>query len=368
MSRSDKKPPDTPVKSDLAEGAEITPNPVLGHDAVKAGEMLNGRSRLSFIIVGVIGFAAVITVVLNLGEIGKFAGLAAQAQPMWILAAVASQFGAFFCISLIWERILRRGGEHMPFLRFFPLSVAKLFADQALPSAGISGAAFILHALGRRGVPGDKAFTAFVFAATTFIAAFFTAALFSFISVALTEDSPPLLATGVTAFVFFSVFIALVMAPFSRFRRPELPRWLSRVRGVEKIVDLTALAAKRIAAEPIFFLRIVALQLVQRAIDGVTLWFVFMAIGQGVPYSICFIAINIAGVAATVAPTPMGIGTFEGGAVATLSVMGVPVEAALTATLLYRGLTLWLPLAPGFYILQHEMLRKIRVAPVQSGP
>ncbi len=332
-----------------------------------AGNTSFRRSRFSLILVGVIGLAAVISVVLNLGEIGEFAKLAAKARPIWILAAIASQFAAFFCSGLVWRLILRRNGEYVHILRLFLLSVAKLFADQALPSAGISGAVFILHALGRRGVPNDKAFTAFVFAATTFIAAFIAASLFSFISVAMSENAPPLMGIGVTAFIFFTVIAVLVMLPFSSFHPPKLPNWLSRRRRIKKIMNMSVIAVKRISAEPIFFLKIVALQLVQRAFDGVTLWFAFMAIGHDVPYSVCFIAVNIASVAATVAPMPMGIGSFEGGAVATLSVMGVPVEAALTATLLYRGLTLWLPLAPGFYIVQHEILRKVRETPKQGA-
>lgn len=37
---------------------------------------------------------------------------------------------------------------------------------------------------------------------------------------------------------------------------------------------------------------------------------------------------------------------------------------ALTATLVYRGLTLWLPLLPGFFIIQREFLRARGAAPV----
>ena len=65
-----------------------------------------------------------------------------------------------------------------------------------------------------------------------------------------------------------------------------------------------------------------------------------------------------ASVAATVAPMPMGLGTFEAGMMATLNVFGMSIEGALTATLLFRGLSLWLPLIPGFYIIQTKFSAK----------
>jgi glycosyltransferase 2 family protein len=38
-----------------------------------------------------------------------------------------------------------------------------------------------------------------------------------------------------------------------------------------------------------------------------------------------------------------------------LRLFGVPFEAALSATLLFRGFTLWLPLLPGGLLLRREL-------------
>jgi uncharacterized membrane protein YbhN (UPF0104 family) len=38
--------------------------------------------------------------------------------------------------------------------------------------------------------------------------------------------------------------------------------------------------------------------------------------------------------------------------------MGVPFEAALSATLLYRGFTLWLPLVVGLIMSRRELKRR----------
>jgi uncharacterized membrane protein YbhN (UPF0104 family) len=37
---------------------------------------------------------------------------------------------------------------------------------------------------------------------------------------------------------------------------------------------------------------------------------------------------------------------------ATLHLLGIPVEAAFAATMLFRLLTLWLPLLPGLFLMR----------------
>jgi uncharacterized membrane protein YbhN (UPF0104 family) len=51
---------------------------------------------------------------------------------------------------------------------------------------------------------------------------------------------------------------------------------------------------------------------------------------------------------------PGGIGTFEAASVATLHLVGAPFAAALTATLLFRGLSFWIPLVPGMILARRE--------------
>jgi Mg2+-importing ATPase len=47
---------------------------------------------------------------------------------------------------------------------------------------------------------------------------------------------------------------------------------------------------------------------------------------------------------------PGGLGTFEAASVLTLKLVGVPTVVALAATLLFRGLSYWLPMVPGLII------------------
>ncbi|WP_240975669.1 lysylphosphatidylglycerol synthase domain-containing protein [Paraburkholderia aromaticivorans] len=66
----------------------------------------------------------------------------------------------------------------------------------------------------------------------------------------------------------------------------------------------------------------------------------------------------IASMVATIGPIPVGLGTFEATSVGMLSLLGVSVEAALAATLLWRALTFWLPMLPDIWLARREIRRR----------
>ena len=63
-----------------------------------------------------------------------------------------------------------------------------------------------------------------------------------------------------------------------------------------------------------------------------------------------FLAGNALGSAA---PTPGGVGAVEAALIAGLITVGVPKEVAAPAVLLFRLLTLWLPVVPGWLSFTH---------------
>jgi uncharacterized membrane protein YbhN (UPF0104 family) len=83
-------------------------------------------------------------------------------------------------------------------------------------------------------------------------------------------------------------------------------------------------------------------------LDGGTTWVLLRAVGVDAPVAGTFAAYMIAALARTISFMPGGLGAFEAVAVVTLHEIGVPVAAALSASLLFRGLSYWVPMIPGF--------------------
>lgn len=92
-------------------------------------------------------------------------------------------------------------------------------------------------------------------------------------------------------------------------------------------------------------------------LDAATLWCVTKSIGLDVDLLASLTSFLVASVIATIAPLPMGLGSFEGASTMTLHAFGASPEAALAATLMFRGLTLWLPMIPGFLFFRLELMR-----------
>lgn len=78
------------------------------------------------------------------------------------------------------------------------------------------------------------------------------------------------------------------------------------------------------------------------------------ALREPSPPALVFAAFMLATLARAIGFIPVGLGTFEGVSVAMLHVLGVSVPAALAATLLFRGLSFWLPMIPGLLVARRE--------------
>lgn len=320
---------------------------------------LRRRSNwIGLFIVFLAGTAAIILVVGNISAIGSFSALLLNVNPWWFAAAFVSQLATYACTALVWARVLRRAGYRLNFLSLYTLSVGKLFADQAVPSGGLSGAGFLFHAFSKRQIPYKTAFSTFVFVSLAYIFAFLLAATISFVALAVAGETSPRLASSITIFaavlasIIIISFVAVVVTPSNS------PSWLNRIRLFRQARSWLELAMKQMVSQKILFFEVMGLQFSIRLIDGITVYLAFLAIGDAVPLHVCFYAAIIGSVVSTIGLVPMGVGTYEAGMVSTLKIFGVPVQEALAASLIFRGLTLWLPLLPGFIIIQREILRE----------
>jgi uncharacterized membrane protein YbhN (UPF0104 family) len=96
---------------------------------------------------------AVIYAAVHLSEGRAFVAVAERAKPWWLVLAVCLQGATYLAQGEIFRRVPRAAGYHVPLTRAYELSLAKLFIDQALPSAGIGSTIVVARALERRAVP-----------------------------------------------------------------------------------------------------------------------------------------------------------------------------------------------------------------------
>ncbi|MEZ5556947.1 MAG: lysylphosphatidylglycerol synthase transmembrane domain-containing protein [Pseudomonadales bacterium] len=304
---------------------------------------------------GLVLLAAVLFAATHFADIEDFARISAHSNPLWLLVAVALQAATYVCVAVMWFVALDESRLRLPVGVLGRLAVAKLFTDQALPSGGISGTTFLIAALSRRRVPASVALAVTLLAVVTYYAAYLIAAIATFLVLWLHHAVSAWIVTAVGVFSLVATAVPALILYLSR-AGPRFAGSMRRFPALQKFAaqvadaPLTLLRTPRVAG--VAFLG----QLSIFVLDALTLWAVLWALGNPVSVLVAFPAFMLGSIAGTLGPVPMGLGAFEGACISMLTVLGVPVEAALAGTLLLRGLTLWLPMIPGMIIARREMV------------
>jgi uncharacterized protein (TIRG00374 family) len=306
---------------------------------------------------GVLLLAGLVTVASHFSEGRKFALLLERAQPAWIAVAALLQAATYVAAAAVWQRVLRRGRGRCTVRSLVPVAVARLFVDQVLPTAGFGGRLLVVKALERRKVHTRLAVAAILVDLLTLYVAFAVCVVASLVILALLRDLNHLVLLLAGLFPIFALSIpaAVLWLSRGRGRGHELPRWVRFVPRARDLLEQVASAPRRLVRSRAILLEATGLQLLVFLLDAATLWATLRAVGFHAHPAAVFASFVFAQVAATVLLVPGGLGTFEASSVAMLALFRVPVEVALTATLLLRGFTYWLPMAPGFWLSRREI-------------
>lgn len=306
-------------------------------------------------ISGAVLLIGLIFVVRHVGEERRFAALLSDAHPAWLLVAALLQVATYVCAAGVWYRALGGVTERPPLRGLVPLGLAKLFTDQAVPSAGMSGTILVVRALARRRVPRGRAVAAMLTGLAAFYVAYALAVGVALIALWRLGELDRLLLVLATALGVLAAAVPAGIFGLGRRLSDRLPSVLRRIPTVREAAEELAEVPSGALFQPRVAFETVGLQLVIFLLDAATLGVMLRAVATPVSPSIAFVAFVFASVVATLAWVPGGLGTFEGTCVAMLGSHGVPVEAALAATLLLRGFTFWLPMLPGVWLARREM-------------
>ena len=237
------------------------------------------------------------------------------------------------------------------------LGVMKLFMDQAVPSAGISGNVLVARALGHRGLSRQSATATVLAGLISFYIAYALAAAAALVILWLTAHVSRFILALVTVFAVLLGLLLTALLWVTRGNRDRVPRWLRKITPVEKFLAGIGDQPPHVLRDVVFFLEATALQLLLITLDAATLWAILGSLGTTAPAAGVFAAFTMASVVAMISLLPAGLGTFDGTAIALLRAFRVPIAAAVAATVILRGLTFILPLIPGFWLARAEAVK-----------
>ncbi len=308
---------------------------------------------------------AVILVAARWTEQREFALLLRRAAPEYLLLAALLQAATYLAQSAVWEVVLVRARARTPLWELYTMSFAKLFIDQALPSAGISGSVLVVRGLQRRGVERGPALACVVVETITNYTSLILALVLA-LAVAgwLGKAQAPV---WVVSAVFITLASALIVAlmRLSRGKPARLPRTLSRLPGLQTLIRALTEAPPELAHRPRVLAEATGFNFIIHVLDAATLWALLRSLGVDAAPAGVFSALTVSTVARTLSIIPAGLGLFEAAAIGALNLIGVPLAAAISATILFRGFSFFIPLVPGLLLSRGE-LREQREA--EQGP
>jgi uncharacterized protein (TIRG00374 family) len=294
-------------------------------------------------------------VIAKRGEELKFADLLKNAHPAWLLLAALLQIGTYACAAGAWQRVLTRQKIRTSLWRLMPLGLAKLFMDQVVPSAGLSGTLLVVRALKRRGVSESASVSAVVVGMLGFHLAYALALVTALLLLAVSGDlSRKTVMIALLATVLIGAVIGALLW-LSRVRRGPVKGLLMKIPGIKKFMQQLHDAPKEVLRDKTLLLETTVLQFGIFVLDAATLGVCLLALGAKASISGVFAALVIASLVATITIVPSGLGTFDATMLGMLRLVGVSTTHAVGAILLFRGFTLMLPLLPGLWLARREM-------------
>ncbi|MEU2982301.1 lysylphosphatidylglycerol synthase transmembrane domain-containing protein, partial [Streptomyces hirsutus] len=303
-------------------------------------ERVRPRTLISF-IAGAIGGYFLLTQLTHI----EFGPLIANAEWGWVAAAALFSAASYFAAALA---LLGFVPERVPFVRTVAAQVAGSFVKIVAPAA-VGGVALNTRFLQRAGVRPGLA-VASVGASQLFGLGCHILMLLAFGYLTGTEKTPSLSPSRTVIAGLLTVAVLVLVVTSVPFLRKFL---FTRVRSlfagvVPRMLDVLQRPQKLVTG--------IGGMLLLTACFVLCLYASVHAFGDGTTsislagVAVVFLAGNALGSAA---PTPGGVGAVEATLTVGLIAVGLPSEVAAPAVLLFRLLTLWLPVLPGWLAFNH---------------
>lgn len=320
-------------------------------------ESLTGRALASWRtwLLGLLLVAGVVFAAFHWGDVKQFAKLVANSEPLWLLAALAAQIFTYVTQAFEWLLVLRACDCETRFVKLLPLTFTKHFADQLVPTAGMSGNVVVVDRLRGLGASRKVAVAAVILTIISYYASYAVSAIGVLILLWLTGRGSWLMVGLIAIFLVVAGGIPSLALWLQKKGRRAIPKWLRKIGPVRELFEMIGEAPAKLVRNKTLVAELSLLNGVAFILDGLTMQFCLFALGVDAPFAAAFVAFIIASIVVTLAPIPMGLGSFEAVSIGSLRIAGVPFEAALSATLLFRGFTLWLPLLPGMVAARRDL-------------
>lgn len=307
-----------------------------------------------------------VLVALNWGQIRVEArealGLIRSARPGWLALAALAILAGFLCAGQIYGRVLATLGYRARLLWLSAAALVTMLLSQALPVGTVASYAFLTTSLRRRGVQAASVAVIASLELLSWGGAMLILFVYGMVYVLLTTNNRSVAGASLTGFATVAVIITVYLFIGTR-PRDTMQRWamrfkrlVERVFGpvwseaqVQRVVEELSHNRQLMIDQPLRVLLLIVLQLTIFTLHSMALLAILHALGAPIAPLAALAAYGLALIVSAYTLLPAGGGTVEAALTVALSVQGVPLEAAIGATVLFRLFNFWLMLPVGAF-------------------
>ncbi len=292
----------------------------------------------------------------------------------WLAVAVVFQGLTLWNQPALYHSLYRTLGIKIRFRELLPVVWAGRFLDIVTPAAGLGGTALLLEDARRRQLDAGRVVLANTLYFLLNFLWFAVLLLCSLVLLFVWHDLKPyeLAPAGVLLSGLILGIVALILVNYRPANFERILNWLcDRINsGAQLILKRELISRAQIGefvahfAEALQILRTSKRAMVRPIIHAILVdvleiavlgaCFLAFPVVSGAPVSLelLLVGYSIGTLFLVVSITPQGLGVVEGVMTAIFVSLGVPLERAAVVVLVYRGLSLWLPLLAGFLALR----------------
>jgi uncharacterized protein (TIRG00374 family) len=322
--------------------------------------MLLRRLPRNYLVGALLLAALLVLVARNWIKIHEAVVLVQDAQPGWLVAAVVAVVAGYLCAGQVYGRVLATLGYRARTLWLSAAALVTILTSQAIPAGSVASYAFLTASLRRRGIPHAGVALVASLELLSWMGAMLL--LFGYGLLYLVITTGAMLAPRAC---YSGLAAALVVLSSSLFvgSRPHatLHDWALRIKGridrifgsiwpdsaVLGLVDEFDANRRVLMAQPGKLVLLICLQVSIFALHSLALLAILYSLNVVVSPQAVLAAYGLALIVSTFTVLPGGGGAVEAALTLALSALGVPPEAALGATILFRLCNFWLLLPLG---------------------
>ncbi len=316
----------------------------------------------------IIGFIWII--ISRFTEIQKLAQTVMQGKWEWIAIAVLLQILYYIIFTYSYKSAFNTVDVESKVRNLLPVMLGSIFVNVVAPSGGAAGVALFVDDAAQRNQSASKASVGLLL---QLIADFSSFTLILIVGMAYLFVQHDLkLYEIITAAVLLAITIGLSVIISLGLINQALPHrlmlwlqtsatkialklkrdpWLSDDWAQKNAAEFTE-ASLAIARHPQRLARTVFAALTAHMVDITCLFVLFLAFGYPITFGPLVAGYAMGILFWVVSITPQGIGIVEGMMTLVFTSLGVPANIATIVSLVFRGLSFWLPMALGFILLQ----------------